>query len=262
MSTPLTSNPPGTGNLPSTVSNLEEFVRAVDKMDIPALAGGGGGGSLPSWLANSPDAPPTSPGAYDELWDDETYSGVQMSGPINGLNTSRWVAFGAAKTYGFANNCLVLTGTAAAGITPNIGGIAIPQPATPYTVTTKATVNRSNNYNISMLGFINGSNAVVSIGIYVDVWITKLLWEYYSNPTTLVSQSSIISADIKTAYLQITNDGSNLIMRWSPNGVAGSFEQLGSVSYGASITPSHFAIMTNPFSANTPVATFGQVVVT
>lgn len=221
-----------------------------------------------SYLTTAVTTPPVTTNAKSEEWDDRT----GMSGTINGLDAS-WTTFGASQSRAYNNGKLVLTGTASGGFSPNIAGMYKAQPSTPYTVTCEVAHCRHTNYNMAHLGFCDSSGTMKLWGIEFSQEPVTNVDEYrrvyfdvgrYASVTSRTSSSTpTISAMPRVVWLQITNDGSNCIARWSPTGVAGSFEVLLSESYAtALLTPTRFWVGTNPFSTSTPVVQIGPVRVT
>lgn len=222
---------------------------------------------LPYWLANHPLTKPTSPNAKDEYWDDTSGN----SGTGNGLDSS-WTAFGAAQTRAYASGALVLSGTASGGATPNLTGLYKTQPSTPYTVTVRVALSRHTNYNMVQLGFTDsgGTMKLWGLALFQDPVVstdeyrrTELIINRYASVTSRTSTNTGFIVVLRELWLQVTNDGSNCIARWSPSGTPGSYEVIATESYAtALLTPTRFALILDPFSTNTPVGEYGPVKVT
>lgn len=219
------------------------------------------------YLLSDPRTPPVTANAKDEEWSDAT----GMSGTVNGLDGS-WTTFGASQSRAYNNGKLVLTGTAAGGTSPNIAGMYKAQPSTPYTVTCEVALCRHTNYNMVELGFSDsgGTMKLWGLALFQDPVTntdeyrrTALIVNRYASVTSRTSANSPFVIVSRSVWLQIKNDGSNCIARWSPSGVAGSFEDIATESYATVLlTPTRFWVGTDPFSTNTPVVQIGPVRVT
>jgi hypothetical protein len=227
------------------------------------LGGATPGASTPDWVSTHPLTRPTSGNARDEEWDDTT----NMSGPVNGLAPA-WTTFGAAQTRAYASTKLVLTGTAAGGVSPNATGMWKAAPTTPYTVTIPVTPGNDQNYNYMGVGLRSSvSGKFVLMGFYLDtngLQDSGIQYLRYNSATSLASASSLRKlSTCPTLWVQITNDGTNIIARYSVSGVVGTFTQflteLLTSHFSGGNLPDEFCLVLDPFSVNTPVGQFGPV---
>lgn len=213
--------------------------------------------------------PPVTPHAKDEEWNDK----AGMSGTVNGLDPSWSVIGNTLSSAAVSNGRAVLTFTSSGTQTGNqLAGYAKTQPATPYTVTCEVAFIGPLQVTGIGIGFrdhVSGKmwaaqlyqDAVTSVDEYRRVGFST---KRYASHTSVASSGAGFVHAVRSLWMQITNDGSNLLWAWSVTGVAGTFENVVTESYAtALVTPTQFMVYVDPSAlGRTARGQFGPVRVT
>lgn len=221
----------------------------TDEVEIASTASGGGGGSVPDWVSLSPDALPASANSADDEFNDAT----GMSGSTNGLN-ARWSWVNQSTATATYNNGLVLT-IPSAGST-NLRGIEQTLPSAPWRFRAKiASVGARANFFQSGLWLRDGSGKIISLH---RGWASNPLieWNWWNSVTAYNSTPSSFPLYDPTAwgwwYMEIQDDNTNLIFRYSASGEEGSFVRWRSESRTAFMAsgPTKIGLFANDQASN------------
>lgn len=205
----------GISALATTVSTHTAQIAALQ------AGGTGGGGSLPSWLATHPDAPPAVAGAYD---DEFTADSSAWS----------WVNQGTA-TYAIGASCLSVT---APGVDGDNFRMRVKSVTGSFDLRAKITVQPTVLANYATGGFLlrnSTSGKLISLALSYNSgnggW--TFLCANFTNPTTPQSVIRVGPYSSMTIYVRCTNNGTNLDLYYSADGRV--WTQIGSVALSAFI---------------------------
>lgn len=167
--------------------------------------------TLPQWLIDSPDYPPTSPNAKDDEF--------ESSATLPGGGSAKWTWDNQqSATLSIVNGHLVFTKSAQYGspirITQGISGT--------FTMTAKVqALYKKDNYNEVGLGLSDSvSGRLYTYGIATDTGAIKFFVQRWTNITTFSSAPAVYEPITQSFfYLRIQLDSTNLTFSYSPDGV-------------------------------------------
>jgi len=174
------------------------------------VAAGGGGGSVPAWVANHPDTPPASPSSYDDEFD-----GISLDSKWT------WVNQGSASVIFEASNAIM---TMPASGSCNLHALVQTAPNTPYRITAKIVHDAVGltSYNwVGLLLMSSTSGKIKAIGLMRDQdKSTCMALEVlgYNSVSSFGPTTAYVMAATQVIYLQIFNDGSILHFLHSVDG--------------------------------------------
>ncbi len=163
-------------------------------------------GGVPLAISEAPDWPPSSPTPYDD-----EFTGTS-------LNTSLWTGIvnGVPNTIQVKNSYLSIICPAHAG--DNFTTIVQAIPTPPYTVTAKVQISGFNyNYFYGGLCIMDSSGKTVIFQIQNGPAFTVNHW---NSNTSYNAQPYVQNISSQEWYLQITDDGTNLYMSASLDGIS------------------------------------------
>jgi hypothetical protein len=170
------------------------------------------GAALPSWLALSPDAPPTSPNAKD----DEFSSSATLPG--GGSALWNWDNQG-SSTATITSDVLQLAAPTNSG--DSMRTLYQAAPATPWTITTRvyiASVTGTNYFFAGLTALESSTGKRVTLWVGYDTG-NKVEVFKMTNATTVSSVPLSNDWPPRWAYLRLADDGTNLKAFYSQDGI-------------------------------------------
>jgi hypothetical protein len=203
-------------------------------------------GAVAPFDSTHPDAAPASPNAAD---DEFTGAAIDTSGTRRSGATAWTLVNQGSNTVTQGQSHLLLKRTGSAPSANSIFSVVQSLPS--QTCKYRAKLALSFKNADCMAGMVlrdSASSKIIEFVLYSGSSLTLKVLSYTSNTSAGTTVNSASAADT-VLYLEIEQDASNRIYRYSANGVEGSFVDLYSETKTTFITPDQIGVFINPFGA-------------